>query len=72
MKRKIQLIETIDSTGPYFKVTDGTDSKYVCYKTDGTSRSRDEALATAKEIFQFWYENNSTNKIIMEFELTEV
>lgn len=71
MKRKIQLIETIDASGPYFKVTDGEESKYVCYKTDGTGRTRDEALTAAREIFHFWYQNGK-EKVIMEFELQQV
>lgn len=68
MKRKIQLIETIDASGPYFKVTDGTDSKYVCF---GTNKTRAEALEVAKAIFRFWNENGK-EKVIMELELQQM
>ena len=72
MKRKIQLIEKVSSTGPYFKVTDGENTEYISYSETGTGRTRDEAIKIANQIFNFWLRNGSQEIVLREMELMEL
>lgn len=68
---KLQLIEKVSSTGPYFKVTDGKDSEYISYSENNEGRTREEALLRASYIFNFWLRNGSQEVVIREMELEE-
>jgi len=74
----LQIIETLDEDGPHIRVRlDGQLKASFKYGYDNQSdlikshcrshyRTYDEAMAKAREIFQFIFENNGAEKIIEE------
>ncbi len=65
---KLQIVETKESDGNWIKVYLNGECK-ACYRLGETaSRSRDEAVAEAEEMFQFILENGDNKKILKEYE----
>jgi len=65
---KLQIIETKDSDGDWFKIkVDGTTVKYIGF---GESRvmNREQALKRAKEMASWIWENGVDGKVIEELE----
>ena len=67
---KVTLIETKECDGDWYKVL-VDDMTKACLKKNGT-RPPEETLKRAEEIFQFYYENNGKDKILKEFETTQL
>jgi hypothetical protein len=64
---KIQLIETKESDGDWYKVyVNGNVKSCIC--KNSKIRTEEESLKRAEEIFQFYYENDGKDKVIKEFE----
>jgi len=61
----LQIIETLDEDGPHIRVRlDGQIKASFKYGYD--NQTHEEAMAKAREIFQFIFENNGAEKIIEE------
>ena len=63
---KIQIIESAESDGNWYKVyLDG--NLQSCHKKDTTYRSNEDALHEAERVFNFILENGANQKVIKEY-----
>ena len=66
---KLQIIETKDSDGDWFKIRlNGETVKFISISR---FKSRDEALARTNEMAMFIWENNGDEKVIKEMEVID-
>ena len=64
---KVQIIQTCEVDGSWYKVKkDGV--TVACMKRDIDWRTNDEAFKRINEIARFIWENNGTEKILLEYE----
>lgn len=62
---KVQIVETKESDGDWIRIKIDDSTKAIL-KLNGT-KSREEVLARAEEIAQFFWENGSPEKVLKEF-----
>jgi len=63
---KLQIIETKDSDGNWFKIR--LNGEIIKWISISRFKSRDEALARTNEMAMFIWENNGDEKVIKELE----
>ena len=64
---KVQIIETVEADGNWYKVKKD-DVIIACMKKDVGYRTNDETFKRVNEIARFVWENNGTEKIVLEYE----
>lgn len=74
---KLQLIETMDTSGSWFYIYDcktenGKETRTILQCIGLNYRTREEALEIADRLMGFYAENRGKEKIIKEFEYSEI
>ena len=70
---KLQIVETKDGSGNWIYVRrekdDGTYKHITVLGFDNGLRTREQALARAREVMGFYLENNGPERVIQEIEI---
>ena len=70
---KLQIVETKDGSGNWIYVRrgkdDGTYEHITVLGIDNGLRTREQALARAREVMRFYLENNGPERVIQEIDI---
>ena len=70
---KLQIVETKEGTGDWIYVRrekdDGTYKHITVLGFDNSLRTREQALARAREVMRFYMENNGPERVLQEIDI---